>query len=95
MVVPDERLVIYAQSTVSLEHSIKLKPLKDVYNTLMQQEEFGGYSHILLFIVPGDIYDTFTFQHYTNADGKHYCTAEIDIDLKQYVGTVNSDIAFL
>jgi len=93
LVVPDEHLVIYAHSTVSHEHPIKLKLLKDIYNTLRQQSEFGGYSHMFLFIVPGDIYDSFTVQHYKNSNGKDG-EAKLGIDVKQYVGTVDSNIRF-
>jgi len=70
LVVPDKRCVIYAQSTVSLAQPIKLKRLEDVYNTLMQREEFRNYKHMLLFIVPNDIWGNFTFQRYKTADGE-------------------------
>ncbi len=61
LVVPTDRLVIYVQSTVSAVHPIKFSLLKNVYNDLMQQNEFQGYSHILLFIVSNDILTAFVF----------------------------------
>jgi len=90
-VVPNKRLVIYVQSTVSPKHPIKLNPLEKVYNILMDQNQFQGYTHMFLFIVPKDIFDDFTFQPYMNADGKQVRT-RIGIDMKQYVGTVNSSV---
>jgi hypothetical protein len=91
LVVPNARLVIYAQSTVSAAHPIKFSLLKNVYNNLSQRDEFQGYRHILLFIVSNDIFDSFRFQPYKNADGKQDRTARIDIEVKQYVGKVDSN----
>jgi hypothetical protein len=91
LVVPNARLVIYAQSTVSAAHPIKFSLLKNVYNNLSQRDEFQGYIHILLFIVSNDIFDSFRFQPYKNADGKQDRTARIDIEVKQYVGKVDSN----
>jgi hypothetical protein len=90
LVVPTDRLIIYAQSTVTVAHPIKFSLLKNVYNNLMQQNEFQGYRHILLFIVSNDIFDNFRFQPYKNADGKQDRTTRIDIKLKQYVGKSDS-----
>jgi hypothetical protein len=92
LVVPTDRLIIYAQSTVSAAHPIKYSLLKNVHNNFTQQNEFQGYRHILLFIVSNDIFDSFHFQPYKNADGKQDRTATIDIELKQYVGIVGSKL---
>jgi DNA replication protein DnaC len=92
LVAPNDRLVIYAQSTVSVAHPIKFYLLKNVYKKLMQQKEFQGYKHILLFIVSNDIFDNFHFQPYKNADGKQDRRTRIDIKMKQYVGKVDSKL---
>jgi len=89
LVVPDECLIIYAQVTVSPKHPIKYKFLKEVYDTLMQQRVFQGYTHILLFMVKH--FDNFTSQPYQNQNGKNR-KAKIGIDMKQYVGKVDSEI---
>jgi hypothetical protein len=94
LVVPAGRLVIYIQSTVSTAHPIKFSLLKNVYDNLTQRHEFKGYRHILLFIVSNDIFDSFRFQPYKNADGKEDCTVRIDIELKQYVGKVGSSFQY-
>jgi hypothetical protein len=91
LVAPNARLVIYAQSTVSVAHPIKFSLLKNVYNNLMQQIDFRGYKHILLFIVSNDIFDNFRFQPYKNADGKRDRTTRIDIKVKQYVEKADSN----
>ena len=75
LVVPHAGLVIYAQATVSAKHPIQFSLLKNVYNNLMQRNGFQGYRHILLFIVSNDIFDSFGFQPYKNADGKPDRTA--------------------
>jgi len=46
---------------------------------------------MLLFIVSGnDIFDSFCFQPYQDADGKPDGTASIDIKVKQCIGIVES-----
>jgi len=93
LVDPNAHIVIYAQSAVSAAHPIKFHLLKNVYNNLTQRNEFQGYQHMLLFIVSkDDIFDSFHFQPYKDADGKQDCTATIDIKVKQYVGKVDSNV---
>jgi hypothetical protein len=94
LVVPTDRLVIYVQSTFSTAHPIKFSLLNNVYNDLMQRNEFQGYSHILLFIVSNGIFDCVRFQPYKIADGKQDRTARIDIELKQFVGKVDSNFQY-
>jgi len=89
LVIPDEHLVIYVQVTVSAMHPIKYKYLEIIYNTLMRQPEFQDFTHILLFMVPIDIFDNFNLQPYKNTDGKQERKAIIDIDVTQYVGTID------
>ncbi|DBA02552.1 TPA: hypothetical protein N0F65_011024 [Lagenidium giganteum] len=76
------------ESTVATAHPIKYQHLKDVHQHLTQRQEFQGYTHILLFIVPNEIYDGFAVQSYKDADGKTDRTARIDIDMTQYVGKI-------
>jgi hypothetical protein len=92
LVIPDARQVIYAQTVATVAHPIKFSLLKNVYNNLTQQNEFQGYQHILLFIVSNDTFDSFRFQPYKSADGKQDRTSRIDIEVKQYVGKVDSNI---
>ncbi len=96
LVVPNDRLVIYAQSAVSAVHPIQFHLLKNVYTSLMQRNEFQGYRHMLLFVVSeNDIFDSFCFQPYQDADGKQDDTASIDMKVKQFVGRVDSNIQSL
>jgi hypothetical protein len=85
LVIPDEHLIIYIQSTVSEVHAIKYQPLCDGYNILKGRDVFVHYTHILLFIVSDDIYDTFRVQKYINKDGSIRKRKE-EVDIKQYVG---------
>ncbi|KAG7397015.1 hypothetical protein PHYBOEH_001349 [Phytophthora boehmeriae] len=89
LVVPSDRLVIYAQSTVSSNHPITPNQLKKVYTDLTSRDPdvFSGYTHILLFIVSDDIYDEFRVQRYRNVDGKNR-TKKIGINVMQYVGKI-------
>jgi len=77
LVIPDEHLVIYVQVTVSAMHPIKYIHLENIYNTLIWQPEFQDYTHMLLFMVPIDVFDNFKLQ-------------PIDIDVTQYVGTIDT-----
>ncbi|KAF1780182.1 hypothetical protein GQ600_12150 [Phytophthora cactorum] len=65
-VIPQEKRIIYVQSTVSDSHPIKYIHLKKAYEELKLR--FPGYEHLLLFIVSSDVYDHFKKQPYKNAD---------------------------
>ncbi|KAL8002397.1 hypothetical protein Plhal703r1_c15g0072091 [Plasmopara halstedii] len=87
LVVPQDGRIIYVQATVALDHPIKYQQLKNVYQDLMQRLEFLGFTHIFLFIVTNEIYDSFTVQSYKNKDGKNR-KMNVDIDVTQYVGKI-------
>ncbi|EGZ06731.1 hypothetical protein PHYSODRAFT_306907 [Phytophthora sojae] len=82
LVVPADRRIIYVQMAADRAHPIQYERLSELYQGLSRREEFRGYTHLLLFIVSGGIYDGFTNQPYTSTPE----TAEADIGVTQYVG---------
>ncbi|KAG1712988.1 hypothetical protein DVH05_000718 [Phytophthora capsici] len=89
LVVPEEKLVIYLQTTVSLKHSIQHEALKGVIDVLVKKQGFADYTHIFLFLAMADTYDHFKKQRFkTRNNEDRQKNNNFGVVLKQYVGKI-------
>jgi hypothetical protein len=88
LVIPEKQIVMYVQVTVSSQHPVKFQQLNRVYRNLNEIcQEFQQYEHILLFLVPSDVFVTFASQRFLDSNGKTMKKVG-DMKINQYVGFI-------